>query len=131
MNEAEHIAAIEHDLRQTVEGRGRTSLDDVDSAVLLKELTRLRSQTMDFADVINQLSVSMDESRVTYGIVGLVAHPDLRGYMETSTTMSVLPVEYYKQDGDADYGFCGDSYFPTAYSDGDGGVLYLHVFWTE
>jgi hypothetical protein len=131
MNEAQHIAAIEHDLATAVDRRSRVSLDDIDADVLLRELARLRSQTMDFADVFNQLSVYMEETRVTYWVAGLVAHPEIGGYRKTPTTMSVLPVEYYKQEGDADYGFSGESYFPTNYPDGDGGVLYLHVSWTE
>jgi hypothetical protein len=131
MNEAQHIAAIEHDLATAVDRRSRVSLDDIDADVLLRELARLRNQKMDFADVFNQLSAYMEETRVTYWIVGLVAHLELGGYRKTSTTMSVLPVEYYKQEGDADSGFYGDSYFPTIYSNGDGGVLYLHVSWTE
>lgn len=131
MTEAQHIAAIEHDLATAVDRRSRVTLDDIDADVLLRELARLRNQAMDFADVFNQLSVYMGESRLTYDIMGLVAHHELRGYTKTPTTMPVLPVEYYKQEGDADYGFYGDSYFPTAYPDGDGGVLYLHVSWTE
>jgi hypothetical protein len=45
--------------------------------------------------------------------------------------MKMFPTEYVRQFGDCDYGFYGDIYFPTTYSNGDGGVLYLHVSWTE
>jgi hypothetical protein len=129
--EQEHIAAIEHDLATAVDRRSCVTLDDIDADVLLRELARLRNQAMDFADVFNQLYTYMEETRVTYWIAGLVAHPDIVGYMKTATTMPLLPVEHYKQGGDSDCGFYGESYFPTTYPDGDGGVLYLHVTWTE
>jgi hypothetical protein len=45
--------------------------------------------------------------------------------------MTVLPVRFIEQQGDDDCGFYGEIYFPTSYSNGDGGVLYLHVDYAE
>lgn len=80
---------------------------------------------MDFADVINGLFDHMDGG--FWNIKGLIAHPDLNGFSEQKTEMELLPVEFVRQYGDGDYGFHGDIYFPTTYSNGDGGVLYLHI----
>jgi hypothetical protein len=80
---------------------------------------------MDFADTINQLSVRMEGSDLR--IKGLVGFPDLTGFYRQETNMKMLPVEFVKQSGDGDYGFHGEIYFPTAYPNGDGGVLYLHI----
>lgn len=80
---------------------------------------------MDFADVIKALLTRF--SGENWQIKGLVAHPDLTGFREQATDMGLLPVEFIKQRGCGDYGLYEELLFPTAYSDGDGGVLYLHV----
>jgi hypothetical protein len=131
MTEAQHIAAIELEMSEAVANRERVFMDDIDAAALLKELARLRSNTMDFADVFNQLAEYMGKAGLSWSAKGLVAFPNLLNHDEVSTNMGLLPYEYVKQSGDCDYGFYGDSYFPTTYSNGDGGVLYLHVSWTE
>lgn len=133
VNEAQHIAAIEDDLRQTVEGRGRAGLDDVDAAMLLKELARLRNKRLSFVDVYSQLSEWMGELK--FSINGIVAHPDLSRYDVIGTTMNALPEEYVTKEYVAKYeeddltGYRSDSYFPI-FLDNDN-VLYLHVTWTE
>lgn len=80
---------------------------------------------MDFADTINQLIDHMGGS--TLRIKGLVCSPDLKGFQKQETEMALLPVEYVKQQGDGDYGYHGEIYFPTTYPDGDGGVMHLHI----
>lgn len=80
---------------------------------------------MDFADTINALTTHLDGC--FWRIKGLVASPDLAGFQQQETDMPMLPVEFVKQQGDADYGFTGEIFFPTTYSNGDGGVLHLHV----
>ena len=80
---------------------------------------------MDFADTINQLSAHMDCSY--WHIKGLVAFPEMTGFQRQETEMKTLPVEFVKQNGDDDYGFSGEIYFPTTYQNGDGGVLHLHI----
>lgn len=58
MTEAQHIAAIEHDLQQTVNGRGRAFIDDIDAAALLKELTRLRNLLREACDMLGLIGCS-------------------------------------------------------------------------
>lgn len=80
---------------------------------------------MDFADTINQLSAHMEG--MTWRIRGLVSEHNLNGFKMQDTDMPLLPVEYVRQLGDADYGFHGTCLFPTTYQNGDGGVMLLEV----
>lgn len=80
---------------------------------------------MDFADVINQLSDHMSNDVIH--IKGLVAHPNLTGFHLEQTDMTLLPLMYVQQQGDADHGFYGQIYFPTTYPNGDGGFMHLNV----
>ncbi len=80
---------------------------------------------MDFADTINALSEHMDKTH--WRIKGLVSFPNLGGFQKQETGIALLPVEFVRQQGDDDYGFSGEIYFPTTYGNGDGGVLHLHV----
>ena len=84
---------------------------------------------MDFADVFNAISTHMDATNWT--IKGLVALPDLTGFDKQETDMPLLPTEYVKQSGCGDYGYHGTIFFPTTYSNGDGGVLHLHVEYAD
>lgn len=83
---------------------------------------------MDFADVFNAISEHMDGN---WTIKGLVAHPDLKGFDKQETEMELFPVEYVNQRGCGDYGYWGTIYLPTTYSNGDGGVLYIHIEFSE
>ena len=58
MNEAQHIAAIEHDLQQAVNGRGRAFIDDIDADVLLRELARLRNLLGEACDMLGFIGCS-------------------------------------------------------------------------
>ncbi len=133
MTEAQHITAIEHDLQQAVNGRGRAFIDDIDAAALLKELARLRNKRLAFVDVYNQLSEWM--GKLQFSINGIVAHPDLSEYDVIGTTMDALPEECVTKEYIAKYeeedltGYSSDSYFPIFLDNGN--VLYLHVSWTE
>lgn len=80
---------------------------------------------MDFADAMNQLTAHMEVTQWTPK--GLVGFPDLTGFERQDTDMPLLPVEYVKQSGCADYGFHGTIFFPTPYPNGDGGFLHLQV----
>jgi len=80
---------------------------------------------MDFADVINGLIEHLDG--VYWHIEGLVAFPNLNGFSKQETDIAIFPIEFVKQQGDGDYGFCGEIYFPTNYPNGDDGNMYLHV----
>ncbi len=85
---------------------------------------------MDFADVINDLTDHMNGS--SWEIRGLVAFPDLTDFQQQETDMRTLPVEWVNQKGSEDFGgYYGTIYFPTAYPNGDGGVLHLHVEYHE
>lgn len=84
---------------------------------------------MDFADTINDLCGHM--AGYTWVIKGLVTHPNLAGFTQQATELPRLPVEFVKQVGDGDYGYHGDIYFPLPYGNGDGGMQYLHVQYTE
>lgn len=92
-------------------------------------MTNNDQPTMDFADTINALSSHFVID--SWMIKGLVAHPDLTKCGRQETEMSLLPIEFVDQRGGGDFGFYGDIYFPTKYSDGDGGVLYLHVTYSD
>ena len=84
---------------------------------------------MDFADVLNALSQHMNVSSWT--IKDLVAYPDLKGFDKQETDIRLLPVEYVKQSGCGDCGYHGTIYFPTTYTNGDGGVLHIHVEYSD
>jgi len=84
---------------------------------------------MDFAETINALTKHMESSH--WAIDRLEAFPNLSGFQKQATDMQLLPVEFVRQQGDDDYGFSGEIYFPTPYPDGDGGVLYLHVAFSD
>lgn len=84
---------------------------------------------MDFADVLNDLSKIMDGA--TWTITGLEAFPNLSGFDRQETGVELLPVEYVKQSGCADYGYHGTIYFPTTYPNGDGGVLHIRVKYSD
>jgi hypothetical protein len=88
-------------------------------------------ETMDFADVFNAISAHMDSSGESWVIRGLEASPDLTNFRKQETDMALFPVEYIDQRGCGDYGYHGTIYFPTIYSDGDGGVLHLLVEFSE
>ena len=45
--------------------------------------------------------------------------------------MEIFPIEYVFQKGDDDFGFSGEIYLPTVYPNGDGGVLYLHIWFED
>lgn len=83
---------------------------------------------MDFADVFNAISQHMDGNWI---IKGLEAFPDLSDFDRQETEMQLFPVEYVKQSGCGDYGYYGTIYFPTTYSNGDGGVLFLRVEYAD
>ena len=87
------------------------------------------TQTMDFADVFNALTAHMDG--MSWAIRGLVSNPDLAGFDKQETDMPMFPVEYIDQRGCGDYGYHGTIYFPTTYSDGDGGVMCIRVEFSE
>lgn len=80
---------------------------------------------MDFAKVINELIDHMDGN--SWSIHGFEPHPDLSDHQEQETGMETLPIEYVSQQGCDDYGFSGTIFFPTEYTNGDGGKLYLQV----
>ena len=80
---------------------------------------------MDFADVFNALSGHMEVTNWT--ITRLESFPDLTGFERQETDMPLLPVEYVKQSGCGDFGYRGIVYFPTTYSNGDGGVMHIRV----
>ena len=80
---------------------------------------------MDLQDTLNELSEHMDCTHWT--VEGFEAHPDLKGFSEQSTEMKLLPTEFVMQQGDGDYGFSGIILFPTEYSNGDGGKLFLKI----
>lgn len=80
---------------------------------------------MDFADVFNALTKHMETEN--WKLKALVSFPDLEGFSKQDTDMTLLPIEYVRQSGCGDYGYRGDLYFPTNYSNGDGGVLHIHV----
>lgn len=83
---------------------------------------------MDFADVFNAISEHMDGN---WTIKGLVANPDLTRFSKQETEMKLFPIEYVNQRGCGDYGYWGTIYFPTTYSNGDGGVLYLEITFAD
>ncbi|RCX32065.1 hypothetical protein [Thioalbus denitrificans] len=80
---------------------------------------------MDFGDVLKELMDHLNDVYWTIG--GLHARPDLSGFQQQSTDMKTLPMEFVDQRGCGDHGFGGTIYFPTEYSDGDGGKLFLRV----
>ena len=82
---------------------------------------------MDFADAVNQLITHFEETCSSWQIQGFVFSPNLKGTQEQTTNMELLPIEFVDQRGDGDYGYHGNVFFPTTYSNGDGGYLYLHV----
>lgn len=84
---------------------------------------------MDFADVFNAIDEHMNG--MNWMIKGLVAFPDLTGFDKQETEMALFPVEYVKQSGCGDYGYHGMVYFPTTYSNGDGGHLHLRVEYSD
>lgn len=84
---------------------------------------------MDFADVFNALSQHMNG--INWTIKGLEGFPDLTGFDRQETDMSLFPVEYVKQSGCGDYGFHGTIYFPTTYSNGDGGFAHLRIEYAD
>ena len=84
---------------------------------------------MDFADVFNAISEHMDGMNWT--IKGLVAFPNLSGFDKQETENELFPFEYVNRRGDGDYGYYGTIYLPTTYSNGDGGVLYIHIEYAE
>jgi len=84
---------------------------------------------MDFADVFNAISAHMGSTN--WFVRGLVAHPDLKGFDQQETGIEMFPIEYVKQSGCGDYGFHGTLYLPTTYSNGDGGVLYIRVEFSD
>jgi hypothetical protein len=63
MNEAQHIAAIEHDLATAVDRRSRVSLDDIDADVLLRELSRLRNLLAEACDMLSLIGCSPEGAR--------------------------------------------------------------------
>lgn len=89
----------------------------------------LPEKKMDFADVLNALSEHIKVSSWT--IKGLVSYPDLKDFDKQETDMPILPVKYVKQSGCGDYGFYGTIYFPTTYTNGDGGVMHIHVEYAD
>jgi len=58
MTEAQHIAAIEHDLTTAVDRRSRVSLDDIDADVHLRELSRLRNLLGEACDMLGLIGCS-------------------------------------------------------------------------
>ncbi len=91
----------------------------------------MSATNMDFADVFNAIATHMDSSGSSWIIKGLEAHPDLAGFSKQETDMALFPVEYIDQRGDGDYGYHGTIYFPTTYSNGDGGVMFIRVEYSE
>lgn len=84
---------------------------------------------MDFADVFNAIEEHMNGMNWT--IRGLEPFPDLTGFGKQETEMTLFPIEYVKQSGCGDYGFHGTIYLPTAYKNGDGGVLHLCITYAD
>ena len=84
---------------------------------------------MDFADVFNAIDEHMNG--MNWVIKGIVAFPELSGFDKQETEMTLFPIEYVQERGCGDYGYHGTIYFPTTYPNGDGGVLHLHIEYSE
>jgi hypothetical protein len=83
---------------------------------------------INFVDGVN--AVSEIFSGVSWNIEGIVFHPDLSGFDEQVTGNNIFPVEFIKQQGDADYGYSGEAYIHIPHPLSDDG-LYLHITYTD
>jgi hypothetical protein len=82
---------------------------------------------MDLADAINDL-LKLEMGQLS--IEGLTTKPDMldNDFKENGSDFGLEFFDHYFIDSvqDEEYSY-GDLYFPTTYSNGDGGFLYLHI----